>query len=191
MGLIKAWWELDHSRPHYRVDTFFAAFDAIITELNHRFNEISSELLVCISCLDPRDSFSKFDIDKIARLMEIYDHNFSIVDHTIIRDQLETFVLHVRRVDDFIACHDLGSFAIKMAQTEKHLAFPLVYRLIELALLLPVATSSVERAFFAINIIKIDLRNKMSDDWLNDLIMCYIEKDIFRNLECDKIKKTF
>jgi hypothetical protein len=80
---------------HYRVDTFFAALDAIITELNHRFNEVSSELLVCISCLDPRDSFSKFDIDKIARLMEIYDQDFSIVDCTIIRDQLETFILHV------------------------------------------------------------------------------------------------
>jgi hypothetical protein len=53
------------------------------------------------------------------------------------------------------------------------------------------ATTSVERAFSAMNIIKSDLRNKMSDDWLNDLIMCYIEKDIFRNLECDKIKKTF
>jgi hypothetical protein len=149
---------------HYRVDTFFCALDAIITELNHRFNEVSSELLVCISCLDPRDSFSKFDIDKIARLTEIYDQDFSIADCTIIRDQLEIFILHVRRVDDFIACHNLGSFSIKMAQTKKHLAFPLVYHLIELALLLPVATTSVERAFSTMNIIKTDLRNKMSDD---------------------------
>jgi hypothetical protein len=149
---------------HYRVDTFFCALDAIITELNHRFNEVSSELLVCISYLDPRDSFSKFDIDKIARLTEIYDQDFSIADCTIIRDQLEIFILHVRRVDDFIACHNLGSFSIKMAQTKKHLAFPLVYHLIELALLLPVATTSVEGAFSTMNIIKTDLRNKMSDD---------------------------
>ena len=176
---------------HYRVDTFYAALDAIITELDHRFNEVSSELLVCISCLDPRDSFSRFDIDKIARLTEIYDQDFSIVDRSIIRDQLQTFILHVRRVDDFIACHDLGSFAIKMVETEKYLAFPLVYRLIELALLLPVATASVERAFSAMNIIKTDLRNRMSDEWLNDLILCYIEKEIFRQLDYDKIKRTF
>ena len=25
---------------HYRVDTFFAALDSIITEMDHRFNEI-------------------------------------------------------------------------------------------------------------------------------------------------------
>ncbi|TVU51341.1 hypothetical protein EJB05_02760, partial [Eragrostis curvula] len=149
---------------HYRVDTFFAALDAIITELDHRFNEVSSELLVCISCFDPRDSFSRFDIDKIARLTEIYDQDFSIADRSMIRDQLETFILHAKRVDDFIACHDLGSLAMKMVETEKHLAFPLVYRLIELALLLPVATASVERAFSAMNIVKTHLRNRMKDD---------------------------
>ncbi|XP_062197361.1 uncharacterized protein LOC133900270 [Phragmites australis] len=176
---------------HYRVDTFFAALDAIITEMDHRFNEVSSELLVCLSCLHPRDSFAKFDVDKIVRLTEIYDHDFSIVERSLIRDQLKTFILHVRRVDDFKACHDLGSLAMKLIETEKYLAFPLVYRIIELALLLPVATASVERSFSAMNIIKTDLRNRISDEWLNDLILCYIEKDIFRGLDSDKIKKTF
>ena len=37
---------------HYCVDTFLAAIDAIITEMDHRFNEVSSELLVCFSCRD-------------------------------------------------------------------------------------------------------------------------------------------
>jgi hypothetical protein len=80
---------------HYHVDTFFATLDAIITEVDHRFSELYMELLICISCLDPRDSFSKFGNDKIARLTEIYDQDFSNVDHTIIRDQLETFILPV------------------------------------------------------------------------------------------------
>ena len=58
---------------------------------------------------------------------------------------------------DFLSCHDLGNLAVKMVQTDRHTAFPLVYRLIELALILPVATTSVERAFSAMNIIKTDL----------------------------------
>jgi hypothetical protein len=66
-----------------------------------------------------------------------------------------------------------------------------IARLIELALLLCVATTSVERSFSAMNIIKTDLRNKMSGDWLDDLILCYIEKEFFRELDYDKIKKTF
>ena len=176
---------------HYRVDTFLAALDAILTEMDHRFNEASSEVLVCFSCLDPRDSFSMFDIDKIARLTEIYDQDFSLTDRSNIRDQLETFILHVRRVDAFRSCNDFASLAMKLVETGRHHAFPLVYRIIELALLLPVATASVERAFSAMNIIKTDLRNRMGDEWLNDLALCYIEKAIFRALDPEKIKRTF
>jgi hypothetical protein len=54
-----------------------------------------------------------------------------------------------------------------------------------------VATSSVERAFSAMHIIKTDLRNKMCDEWLNDLLLCYIEKEIFRGVPIDKVKKRF
>jgi len=51
-----------------------------------------------------------------------------------------------------------------MVQSDRHKSFPLVYRLIELALILPVATATVERAFSAMNIIKTERRNKMNDD---------------------------
>jgi hypothetical protein len=46
-----------------------------------------------------------------------------------------------------------------MVELKRHIVF---YRLIELALVLPVATASVERAFSAMKIIKTELRNKMS-----------------------------
>ncbi|KAL5163431.1 Abscisic acid receptor PYL4 [Glycine soja] len=72
-------------------------------------------------------------------------------------DQLETY-------------EDVQSLAMKMVQTEKHLVFPLVYKLIELALILPVSTASVERAFSAMKIIKSKLRNKINDVWFNDLM---------------------
>jgi hypothetical protein len=167
---------------HYRVDTFLAALDAIISKMDHHFNEVSSELLVSFACLDPRESFSKFDVEKIARLTDIYVEDFSISDRDNIRDQLETYILHVKRHDEFKSCHDLSSLGTTMVATKRHEMFPLVYRLIELALILPVATSSVERAFSAMHIIKTDLRNKMCDKWLNDLLLCYIEKEIYRGV---------
>ena len=61
-------------------------------------------------------------------------------------------------------CKDIESLATKMVETEKHLVFPLVYKLIELTLILPVSTASVERAFSAMKIIKSKLRNKMNND---------------------------
>jgi hypothetical protein len=41
----------------------------------------------------------------------------------------------------------------------------------------------------AMNIIKTDLRNRMSDEWPNDLILCYIEKEIFTGPP-EKINRT-
>jgi hypothetical protein len=69
--------------------------------------------------------------------------------------------------------------------------FPLVYRLIELALLLPVTTASVERVFLVIKIIKTEQRNKMDDDWLNDLMICYNKKEIFKGIDNEAIMKRF
>ncbi|KAH7691788.1 Ribonuclease H-like protein [Dioscorea alata] len=50
--------------------------------------------------------------------------------------------------------------SIPMVQTDKHLTLPLVYYLIELALILPVAIVTVERALSVMNIIKTYLRKK-------------------------------
>ncbi|KAH1220862.1 hypothetical protein GmHk_12G034395 [Glycine max] len=135
----------------------------------------------CFSCLDPKNSFSKFDVDKLARLADIYHADFSDDDRGTIRDQLETYVLQVRRNASFSTCEDVQSLAMKMVQTEKHLVFPLVYKLIELALILPVSTASVERAFSAMKIIKSKLRNKINDVWFNDLMVCYTEREIFKS----------
>ncbi|XP_039138798.1 uncharacterized protein LOC120276134 [Dioscorea cayenensis subsp. rotundata] len=95
----------------------------------------------------------------------------------MLEDQLTTFIYDVRHDEDFVNIGDLGGFAIKMIDTGKCTIFPLVYRLIELALVLPVATTSVERAFSAMNIVKTDLRNKMGDEWMNDSMIIYIEKE--------------
>ena len=58
-------------------------------------------------------------------------------------------------------------------------------------MILPVATASVERIFSAMSIIKTDLRSKISDEWLNDLMICYNEKEIFRKIGNEQIKKRF
>ncbi|KAL8151636.1 hypothetical protein V2J09_021444, partial [Rumex salicifolius] len=56
--------------------------------------------------------------------------------------------------------------------------FSLNIRLIELALVFPVATAIVERAFSAMNIVKIDLHNKIRDEFLTGSLVCYLEKDV-------------
>ena len=175
----------------YHVEVFLAAIDAILSEMNHRFGEVSSELLVCMACLNPRNSFSNFDVDKLVRLAQIYAMDFDVGDLILLPTQLRSFVSRARRTQDFLGCVELGKVAEIMVKTEMNTSYPLVYRLIELTLILPVATATVERIFSAMSIIKIDLRNKMGDEWLNDLMICYTEKEIFRSIKNDKIIKWF
>ena len=92
---------------------------------------------------------------------------------------------------DFLSCDTLGDLSLKLVQTRQHLIFPLVYRLITLALTLPVATASVERFFSSMKIVKTDLRNKIGDDWFGDLMICYSEKEIFQKIDDKKIMLRF
>ncbi|XP_042032257.1 uncharacterized protein LOC121778942 [Salvia splendens] len=165
--------------------------DLIIQEMNNRFSEANTDLLKCIACLDPRNSFSEFNEHQVIHIATLYPENFSASECLHLSRQVSNFIANVRCDPQFVVLSDLGSFAMKMVKTKKHLVFPLVYRIIELALVLSVATASVERAFSAMKTIKTDLRNRMGDEWMNDNLVVYIEKDIFSTIDNEPILQRF
>ena len=71
-----------------------------------------------------------------------------------------------------------------MVEMKKNISYPLVYSLVSLALILLVAITNIERAFSATNIIKNRLRNRIGDWLMNDCLVTYIEKDVFKTVEC-------
>ena len=73
---------------------------------------------------------------------------------------------------------------------KKNVSYLLVYLLVTLTLILPVATATVERAFSAMNIIKNRLHNRIGDQWMNNCLVTYIEKDIFKTIECEEIMQV-
>ncbi|KAK9749637.1 hypothetical protein RND81_02G140000 [Saponaria officinalis] len=112
---------------HFRVEVFLSLIDQILQEIDSRFDEVSKELLICMSCFNLSDQFSSFDITK------------------------------------------------------------LVYLLLKLVLLLPVATA--ERAFSAMTYIKNRLRNSMGDQL--DLFCEISDEDIvnhFQNMRTRRLR---
>ena len=75
--------------------------------------------------------------------------------------------------------------------TRKHETYHLVYLLVKLVLTLPVATATVERSFSAMKYIKNELRNRMGDQWMNDCLIVYIEKDIACSINNETIMQRF
>ncbi|XP_042449146.1 uncharacterized protein LOC122034083 [Zingiber officinale] len=141
--------------------------DIILHKMDNRFSEITTDLLIYMSCLDPRNSFSRFDVQKLVCLIHFYEDDFSWNERILVEQELETYTDDVRSDERFEGISDLGALTKKMIETMKNRVFPLVYRMIELALLLPVATATVERVFSAMNIVKIDLRNRIGDELMN------------------------
>ena len=74
-----------------------------------------------------------------------------------------------------------------MVEMKKNVSYPLVYSLVTFALILLVATTTVERTVSAMNIIKNRLCNQIGDQWMNDCLVTYIEKDIFKTIKCEEI----
>jgi Domain of unknown function (DUF4371) len=62
---------------YYRVNLFYTVIDMQLQELNNRFTEINTELLICVSCLDPKNSFSSFNKDRLLQLAQFYPSDFN------------------------------------------------------------------------------------------------------------------
>ncbi|KAK6125832.1 hypothetical protein DH2020_040428 [Rehmannia glutinosa] len=176
---------------HYRVDLFYVVIDLQLQELNDRFSEVSTELLLCIACLYPQDSFSAFDKKRLIQLAEFYPQDFSRTDINKLYDQLDTYIFDMRSNNTFTVLKSLGDLAEKLVETKKNKLYPFVYKLLTLALILPVATATVERVFSAMGIVKDKLRNRMSDEWMNDCLICYVERDICLKLDNEVIVNRF
>jgi len=67
----------------------------------------------------------------------------------------------------------------------------MVYNLLKLVLLLPVAMARVERVFSAMTFVKTNMRNKMGDSLLDDFLPTSIKRDIFFQVNEDDIINTF
>ena len=72
----------------------------------------------------------------------------------VLNDQLEAYIIDVRSNDQFSQLKGISDLARKMVETKKHIVYPLVCLLVTLALILPIATTTVERTFSTMNIVK-------------------------------------
>ncbi|XP_055826449.1 uncharacterized protein LOC129894860 [Solanum dulcamara] len=177
---------------YYRVEVFCNIIDWQLQELNNRFDEVTTDLLHGIACLNPINSFSSFDIKKVMRMAELYPDDFDESNMNALRNQLASYIVDVRDVDErFSDINGLCDLSKRLVQTKKHFTYPLVFRLVKFVLLLPVVTASVERAFSAMKFIKNDLRSQMNDDFFSGCLVSYLEKDVFDSISNDAIIKTF
>ena len=75
--------------------------------------------------------------------------------------------------------------------SRKYKIYFLINRLIRLVLTLPVSTTTTERAFSAMKLLKTRLLNRMEDKFLANNMIVYIEKEIAGNFTIEMIIDEF
>jgi hypothetical protein len=176
---------------HFRREVYIGVIDQISQELDNRFDEINMELLSCMSAFSPSNSFASFDARKVRRLAEFYPKDFSNNDLLKLELQLDNYIDDMRQDASFQSLDNIVDLSVKLVETKRHKVYDMVYLLLKLILLLPVATASVERVFSALVIVKTKSRNKIGDVVLDDCLVTFIERDIFFQVNEDDIMETF
>ncbi|XP_015168640.1 uncharacterized protein [Solanum tuberosum] len=170
----------------------FCVIDLQLQELNNRFYVMTSDLLLGMASLNPVDSFANFSKSRIMKLAEYYKSEFGDNELRDLSYQFDSFIVYARECDSkFLNLKGIKDLATMMAQTELDQTWSLVYLLVKLTLILLVATTSVERAFSSMKLIKNDLRNSIGEEFLNGCLVCKIERKIFENVSNDVIIDRF
>ena len=105
-----------------------------------------------------------FDAQKLCRLAEFYAKEFSNNNLLKLELQLHNYIDDIRQDDSSKGLDNIIDLSVKLVQTKRHKVYDMVYELLKLVLLLPVATAIVERVFSAMVLVKTKLRNKMGDN---------------------------
>ncbi|KAI3763962.1 hypothetical protein L2E82_13960 [Cichorium intybus] len=176
---------------HYEVEIFNTVVDMQVIEIGDRFSELSTQLLEYMGALSPCNSFARFDKTKLLKLSELYKDDFDDSERGDLEGELEIYYHAVHKDDRFIGLKGIADLSRLLVELGKHRSYPLVYRLLKLVLVLPVATATVERCFSAMKLIKTDLRNKMGDDFMNDALVCNVEKEALLKVKLEDVMERF
>ncbi|XP_022032604.1 uncharacterized protein LOC110933702 [Helianthus annuus] len=151
------------NRHHFVVNNFNTVLDMQIQELGNRFNELA----------------------------EMYPRDFTFDEKEDLIDELGHYIRNVKKDSRFNNLNGISDLAKKMVETRKNIDYQLVYRLMKLSLVLPVATASVERSFSSMKHVKTELRNRMGDGYMNDSCICYVEREFLQQVSIENVMQRF
>ncbi|XP_042415100.1 zinc finger MYM-type protein 1-like [Zingiber officinale] len=176
----------------YHFHVFNVVIDKQLMKLNTRFTEESIELLILCEALNPSDGFKSFSESAIYSLIEkFYPSDFSKDDMKHLKTQLDHYKLDVFEDPRFKDVDSLPKLCQLLVETKKSRIYFVIDKLIRLVLTLPVSTATTERAFSGMKLLKTPLCNKMEQEYLNNAMILYIEKEIACEIDIEYIIDMF
>jgi hypothetical protein len=116
---------------HYRCEIFMVVVDQQAQELNCRFNKQATELLIMCTSLDPKNSFSSFNIDIVCSLAsKFYPADFEEQERENLRCQLRHYEHDIPTNPKFQNLTTISELCQQLAATGKNDDYHLIDRYI-------------------------------------------------------------
>ena len=141
---------------------FFSIIDAFATEITERFNPESYEPLI-----ELYESFTncKYEREIDFNKIKIYSNVF---DFDRFKSESKSFVCYKQNQKN-MNCYNLEEIIIHFDKHNIKKMFPEVYKAFKLYLSVPACTTTAERSFSCLKLIKTWLRSTMKNERLSDL----------------------
>ncbi|KAI6658296.1 hypothetical protein LOD99_15565 [Oopsacas minuta] len=150
----------------YKVNLYFPILDTFLEELNRRFSKGSTDIMMAIHSFNPQ---SEYFMDPIR--MESFALFYNLEYESL-------------RMESILAKRTLGNAEMKsiddlfLKLLPLRDAFPTLLNAIQISLTISISTAQCERSFSALKRIKTYLRSTMSEQWLTDLAIIAIVKEL-------------
>ncbi|KAK9049697.1 hypothetical protein SSX86_031334 [Deinandra increscens subsp. villosa] len=82
-----------------------------IQEFGNRFNEVTTELLICMASLSPHNKFHDFDILKLLKLDEKYPNDFDFDAKDKLKYELDNYITNMKDDTRFLNINDISNLA--------------------------------------------------------------------------------
>uniref|UniRef100_A0A2S2QNB5 Zinc finger MYM-type protein 1 n=1 Tax=Sipha flava TaxID=143950 RepID=A0A2S2QNB5_9HEMI len=162
---------------YYRINIYYKILDSIIENLKKRFSPESLSLAISI------DKFMQLNYEGSLTFIDYYKALLD-VNKLNIKSEMTVARNCINKINNDLNIDDLKT-------TIKKEIFPNIYKMLQVALTLPVSSATCERSFSAMRRIKTWVRTSMHQERFTNLSILHIEKDVTKNIDTEFILNEF
>jgi len=174
------------NQNQFRQHVYLPIIDCVIAELDARFSAQATTVMLGVQALSPKSAtfLNQTDLNAFA---ELYRGDTEDLGHEVY--QLKRLLARSESSSQQFAISDMLGLATFMEPYR--LAFAELYRLLCIAVVLPVTSAACERSFSSLKLIKTYLRSTMCDGRLSDIAVLSVESKRSQSIDLDSVVDEF
>ena len=167
--------ETGQTSEFYKVNLYYPVLDTLLFELKRRFTDKNKNIMRALQACNPTSS-TFLDPQHLEPLISTYCLDMDLV-------KIESPVAKRTLANKDV--QEISDVVMELAPLKA--AFPVLVRVLQIAMTISVTSAQCERCFSTLKCIKTYLRLSMSEQRLTDLAVLSIERDISDSLNLDDV----